>query len=130
MSKVTRQSDVTVVQLGPNYDSLNDEALAEFGEALLAEATHAEPPRLVVDLSPTDYIGSSFLELLVRAWKRIKERDGVMALCGVRPFCAEVLQVTRLSTLWAVHATPEEAVAALTQGGKQGAEEGDEAAAG
>ncbi len=113
MTNVLRQSDVTIIELASNYDAVDDQAVQEFGEVLLGEATGADPPRLVVDLSPADYINSSFLELLVRAWKRIKQRNGVLALCGVHPFCLEVLQATRLNTLWPIHSTREEAVAAL-----------------
>jgi hypothetical protein len=34
-------------------------------------------------------------------------------LCGVQPFCAEVIHVTRLDTLWESFPTREEAVAVL-----------------
>lgn len=125
MSNVIRQSGVTVVQLGPEYESLDDEAVREFGELLLTEATHADPPRLVIDLSETDYISSSFLEVLVRAWKRIKQRGGVMVLCAVQDFCVEVLQITRLNSLWPRYPTREDAVNAL----KTASDEGDGSAA-
>jgi anti-anti-sigma factor len=125
MSNVIQQSGITIIELGPSYDSLNDEALQEFGGALLSEATHAEPPRLIVDLSETSYVGSSFLELLVRAWKRLKERDGLLALCGVQPFCAEVFQVTRLDSLWPIYPTRVEAVAALAGQPNKGDEGGE-----
>jgi len=114
MTDIFREAGVTIIHLGPSYNSLDDEAMMEFGGALLAEATHADPPRLVVDLSQTEYIGSSFLELLVRAWKRIKARDGALALCEARPFCLEVLEHTRLNRLWPAYSTREEAVAALS----------------
>jgi len=114
MTNIVRQSGVSIIYVGPSCKSLNEEALREFGGALLAEATHADPPRLVVDLSHTEYIGSSFLELLVRAWKRIKARDGALALCEARPFCLEVLEHTRLNSLWPAYSTRDEAVAALS----------------
>jgi len=115
MTRVSRQQGVTILELGPSYDSLDDSSLEEFGGALLDEAAHAEPPRLILDLSHTSYIGSSFLELLVRAWKRIRGRGGAMALCGVQPFCVEVLQITRLDSLWTIYPTRSEAVAAVAR---------------
>ena len=114
MTRVSREQDVTLIQFGPSYDSLDDAALEEIGGALLGEAFHAEPPRLLLDLSRTSFIGSSFIELLVRAWKRLKERDGTMVLCGVQPFCAEILRVTRLDSLWDTYPTRTEALATLT----------------
>jgi anti-anti-sigma factor len=113
MSRATRQHDVTIVEFGSSYDSLNDAALMETGGVLLGEAIHADPPRLLLDLSATGFIGSRFIELLVRAWKRVKERGGTMALCGVQPFCAEVLRTTRLDGLWESYPSREEGVAAL-----------------
>jgi anti-sigma B factor antagonist len=115
MIELTRERDVTVVALGPSYESLDDDALEEMGGLVLTAASTCDPPRLVLDLSQTAFIGSMFIELLVRAWKRISERDGTVVLCGVQPFCAEVIHVTRLDTLWEIHPTRAAAVAALAQ---------------
>lgn len=113
MNRVSRDSNVTVIELGPSYDSLNEAALAESGGVLLGEAVHAEPPRLLLDLSGTQFIGSRFIELLVRTWKRLRERGGTMALCGVQPFCGEVLHTTKLDTLWNSYPTRADGVTAL-----------------
>ncbi|MGQ9575494.1 MAG: STAS domain-containing protein [Thermoguttaceae bacterium] len=114
MARLTRQQDVTILELGTSYHSLDEKTLEHLGEILLSQASFAEPPRLVLDLSQTEFIGSRFVELLVRAWKRIKSRNGSMALCGVRPFCADVLRVSRLDTLWNIYPTQAEAVAGLS----------------
>ena len=115
MIRSTRQDGVTVIELGPSYESLDDDALEEIGGLLLTEATVADPPRVVIDLSGTDYFGSTFIELLVRAWKRLTQRRGTMVLCGVQPLCAEVLQVSRLDTLWPICRTQAEAVIAAAE---------------
>jgi anti-sigma B factor antagonist len=114
MNRIIRENDVTIIELGPVYDSLDNEALAEFEGLVMNEAICCEPARLVLDLTNTSYIGSSFIETLVRAWRRLKERDGVLALCGIQPFCAEVLRVTRLDSLWDIYTSRAEAVAAMT----------------
>jgi len=113
MCRSIRVQGIVVIEFGPSYDSLNDDALEEAGGLLLTEAVHAQPPRLVLDLSQTSFIGSTFIELLVRAWKRLRERGGTMVFCGLHPFCTEVLEVTRLTTLWDIYATRDEAVQAL-----------------
>lgn len=74
MITLARQNEVTVIELGSAYDSLDDAALDELGSLLLTNAATAEPPYLVLDLSKTDFVGSLFIELLVRAWKRLTER--------------------------------------------------------
>ena len=113
MVRVIQEHGVTIVCTGPSYAALELRALEELGESLLSEATNASPPRLIVDMSETGFVGSSFIELLVRAWKRIQSRHGMMTLCAVRPFCHEVLSVSRLDTIWPIYASREEALNAL-----------------
>jgi len=116
MPQVTEQKGVTVIELGSSYESLDEPALEDFGGLLLTKAATVEPPRLLLDLSQTSFIGSTFIELLVRAWKRLASRGGTMALCAVQPFCAEVIHVTRLDTLWEIFPTRDMAIDALTGG--------------
>ena len=116
MVQLISRPECTIVELGASYDSLDVDALDEAGGLLLTQAATAEPPRIVVDLSQTAFIGSTFIELLVRTWKRLDERSGTMALCGLQPFCAEVLRITRLETLWQCYPTRNNAIQALTSG--------------
>ena len=116
MAEVIHQPGCTVIELGASYDSLDLDSLDEVGGMLLTQAATAEPPRLVLDMSQTGFIGSTFIELLVRTWKRLTERGGTMVLCGLQPFCAEVFRVTRLETLWHCCPTRAEAVTALLSG--------------
>jgi anti-sigma B factor antagonist len=113
MITLERQNDVTVIQLGPAYDSLDDGALDELGGLLLTQAATVDPPHVVLDLSNTGFIGSLFIELLVRAWKRLTERGGAFVLCGVQPFCEEVIRTTHLNTLWETFPDREQAVRSL-----------------
>lgn len=112
---ISRQT-YTIVELGVSYDSLDIDALDEAGGMLLTQAATADPPRVVVDLFQTEFIGSTFLELLVRTWKHLHQRGGAMAVCGLHPLCAEVFHVTRLETLWGSYPTRDDAVNALLQG--------------
>ncbi len=110
MIELTRQNDVTVIELGSTYDSLDDTALDELGGLLLTKAVTADPPYLVLDLASTEFVGSLFIELLVRAWKRLAERGGAFALCCVQPFCEEILKTTHLDTLWESFPDRKEAI--------------------
>ncbi len=117
MVDLLREHDVTVVWVGPgSVDSLDAERLGAIAQVLIDQAAQADPPRVVLDLSETDVIGSRFIELLLRAWKRLAQRGGTLALCGLRPFCAEVIRVMRLDGLWRVFADRRTAVEALSVG--------------
>jgi anti-sigma B factor antagonist len=113
MARLISQPKCTIIELGTSYDSLDVDSLDAVGGLLLTQAATAEPPRIIVDFSQTTFIGSTFIELLVRAWRRVSQRGGTLATCGLHPFCAEVLRVTRLETLWPSYATREEAVQAI-----------------
>ncbi|HEV3021306.1 MAG TPA: STAS domain-containing protein, partial [Pirellulales bacterium] len=83
---------------------------------LLGAVATAEPPALVVDLSRTRFIGSSFLGVLIRAWKRLRDRDGRMALCCVPANCTEVLRVSKLDSVWSIYPTRDDAVREVVEG--------------
>jgi anti-anti-sigma factor len=118
MSRSIRRHGVTIVICGPSYDSLDEDAVEETGGLMLVESSHIEPPLLVLDMSRTRFIGSCFIELMLRTWKRLKQRGKNMVLCGVTPFCGEVLQITKLTTLWRIVwrivPSKQDAIAALT----------------
>lgn len=112
MVEVSRQHGVTIIVLGQSYASLDDATLDDVGGLILTTATAIEPPRLVLDMSATKYLGSAFIELLVRAWKRLTERGGSMAICGLAPLCREVLRVSRVDGLWEMYPHREDALRA------------------
>lgn len=121
MGRVFQQDGVTIIELGERYDSLDEELLDRFGNALLESVSGTSPPALLLDLSNTRFIGSRFIGLLVRAWKRVQDRHGRMAICCIPQLCREALITTRLyDTLWAVYETREQAIAALRRAGRRG----------
>lgn len=114
MGRAFIQDGVTIIELGERYDSLDDDSLERLSDELLDAASNSPAPALLVDLSNTRLIGSRFIGLLVRAWKRVQDRQGRMGICCVPPFCREALITTRLyDTLWTPYETREEAIAAM-----------------
>jgi anti-anti-sigma factor len=122
MNSIYREQGAAVLEVGGSFSSLDVQALEQLSKQLLAEASQGDPPRLVLDLTHTTFIGSKFIELLIRAWKRVKQRGGSMAMCGMQPFCVDVLRATRLDTLWPIYATRSEAVEASLSGRTENAE--------
>jgi anti-sigma B factor antagonist len=113
MTQVRRQKNVTVVELDAEYDALDQARFEHARELLLAEAQTVQPPLMALDLSKTAYMGSAFIEVIFRAWKRLRQRGGRLVLCGLQPFCADVLRATRLDTIFDSYANAEDAIAAL-----------------
>ena len=112
---ITKQKDVTVISLGPEFESLDDAGIDEVKDVLLEAAQSADPPRVVLDMPHTQFFGSAFIEVLFRAWNRLNARSGKFAVSGLTPYCAEVIDVTHLDRLWDFFQTCDEAVAALAE---------------
>jgi anti-sigma B factor antagonist len=110
MAQVVQQGGATVVEVDSDYDSLDEQTISAFSDLMLGAVATADPPALVVDLSHARFIGSSFLGVLIRAWKRLRDRDGRMALCCVPANCGEVLRVSRLDSVWSIHSTRDDAL--------------------
>ena len=75
---------------------------------------------LLIDLSACEYIDSTGIALLVRAWQRLdgEPGDGVgenggFALCGLNDQVRRLLELSGLSNSLSIHPSREEALAAL-----------------
>lgn len=117
MTRVLQVGGVTIFSVDREYDSLDDRMVSDFSTQLNGAIEQVDPPVLLLDLSDTTFIGSSFLGVLVRAWKRIRERNGQMALCHVNELCSEVLHASKLDTIWGIYPTRDAAVLALAAEG-------------
>ena len=114
--QVAVQDGVTVVSLvGAEYENLDERLLDGIRAALLDIAQSTNPPLMVLDLSHTKFFGSAFIEILFRVANRMKNRGGKFALCGLTQYCAEVIHITHLDSLWPVLPESSAAVAKLKQ---------------
>ena len=72
-------------------------------------------PYIILNLEGVPFIDSSGLGLLVRFLNRTRTVNGSLKLCAVPDRMAEVLRVTKLSTLFDSHHTEAEAISAFYQ---------------
>ena len=114
--QVAVQDGVTVVSLvGAEYENLDERLLDGIRTALLDIAQTTNPPLMVLDLSHTKFFGSAFIEILFRVANRMKNRGGKFALSGLTKYCAEVIHITHLDSLWPVLPESSAAVAKLKE---------------
>lgn len=77
------------------------------------EAPLANPGSpLLIDLSRCEFIDSTGIALLIRAWKRLGA-DGGFAICGVADQVERVLDITGLDSTIPSHRTRQDALAEL-----------------
>ena len=110
----TNHENVTVFQLRGDYGSLDDAPIDKIDAALSEHVDCSEHPRVVLDLTETRFFGVDFVNVLEQVSSRVSARDGHMALCGLTPFCAEVIRSAQLDQPLASHTTRDEAVAAVS----------------
>src|SRR5262245_47655279 len=113
MANVLKEKGLTIVEVDPEYDSLDEWKIRQFLDLLLDAVGKDDGPLVLIDLTKTTFIGSSFVGVLIRAWKRVRQRHGRMALCGVNDVCGDVLKVTKLDSIWEIYDTRDEARRAL-----------------
>lgn len=110
---IERHGELTLIKATPALETL------EFGLEELAAELIIEPlrrqdaPLVLFDLSEVNYFGSMFLALLLRCWKVVQAKGGMMALAGVSEHARELLRLTSLDIVWPMYADRREAMEAL-----------------
>jgi anti-sigma B factor antagonist len=106
-------------------DSLDDErhVVAVSGEidlftapelkSALGEALESGHTRIVVDLTNTTFLDSTALGVLIGAVKRLRSRDGALALVNVDENIAKTFEITGLDQIFTILGTREEAARAV-----------------
>ncbi len=111
---VTVVSGITVAAFRPSCSQIDETQIEQVSRNLMDLVGELEPPALILDMTNVEFFGSSFIETMFRTWKRLQGRDGSkFALCGLRPYCREVLEVTHLDSLWNLCPTRDDALAKL-----------------
>ncbi len=87
-------------------------------EGPLDEAVAAGDASVLVDLTECEFIDSTGIALIVRAWQRLDRAadgngDGQVVICSYNDQVRRVLEITGLELSISIHGTRDEALAAL-----------------
>ena len=105
--RVERAGEIAAVTL--IRERITDEDnVDQFGQGLTDLVETGGVRRLLVDVSGLEYVTSSVLGKLIFLHRRLARDGGQMVLCGVRPTLLDILDATRLTTLFTI-AEDEEA---------------------
>jgi anti-anti-sigma factor len=110
--KVSTEGGVMVAELVDNK-ILDEMRVSQIGEELNALVARSDSPAIVVDFSNVRYMSSSALGMLITLYKRIREKNGQLSLCGIQPGIYEVFVITRLNEILRICSTRQEAVKGL-----------------
>jgi anti-sigma B factor antagonist len=105
--------EITLIAGTSALETMDSSLIEQASHILLELIRDQDNPLIVIDLEQVDFFGSSFLALLLRCWKRVQDRGGMMALAGVSERARELLRLTALDTIWPIYAGRREAIEAL-----------------
>ena len=110
--KATAVGSVIIAEL-VDKKILDEINIAEIAQQLEGLAARSAKPKLVLDFANVGHMSSSMLGKLITLHKHVRERQGQMRLCNVQPAINEVFVITRLSEVFHVSQTRDQAVSEL-----------------
>jgi anti-sigma B factor antagonist len=113
ISSVIEQDGVTILTLEGRLDAVSAPGAKAELHALIASGKR----RLVLNLDKTGFIDSAGLGALVSCLRHCAAEGGDLRLAEVPPFCRSIFELTRLTRIFDVNETQEQAVASFADAG-------------
>lgn len=114
MFDIERQGDVLIVIPQRDLREFEFGQIEDEGAEIL-QLLHTDARNVIIDFHRTDYYGSTALSFFVKLWKRVRSNGGRMAFCHVSAHEREILELTKLDTLWSLCPTRSDAIRTVTQ---------------
>ena len=80
---------------------------------VLADSIESGRVRIVIDLTETTFLDSTALGVLIGAVKRLRSRDGALAIVNSDENIAKTFEITGLDQIFTIVGTREEAIEAV-----------------
>ncbi|HEX4364393.1 MAG TPA: STAS domain-containing protein [Solirubrobacteraceae bacterium] len=89
---------------------------------VLGDCIDAGRTRIVVDLTETTFVDSTALGVLLGGFKRLRAREGTLAIVNVDETITRTFEITGLDQIFTIASSRDDAIAALDAPAEQGAE--------
>ena len=109
VKEVVKVGDVAIVEL--EEDRLDGAAVPSFRKGM--EAVRGACPRIVLDLGAVSFLDSSGLASVLACFRAARAEGGDLRLCGLTRPVRALFDLVRMDQVIPVHATREEAIAAM-----------------
>lgn len=110
LSLETREVEgTTLVTVGGEIDVYTAPKLRDKITELVAAGAY----RIVIDLEAVEFLDSTGLGVLVGGLKKVRAHDGSLRLVCTQDRLLKIFRITGLAKVFDIHATPDEAVAAV-----------------
>ncbi len=109
---INEVGDVTVVHFR-DQKIIEDLRIQELGQELFQLVETENRKKLVLNFSSVDFLSSAALGVLIKLDKKVKAKQGRLALCCIRPEIFEVFKITNLNRVFIIKADESDALAAI-----------------
>jgi len=112
--QISSNKSVQIVEFADSriLDELN---INEIGQTLDDLLKSHERPKLLLDFNNVDHLSSAALAMFITVNNLVKQLNGQLRMCNIRPQIFEVFVITRLNRLFKILPTREEAFASFDQ---------------
>lgn len=111
--ELTIHKSHAAIIIRPNLTDADWSEIKQAGDDILSQIHAQQPRKILIDLTPLDYIGSSLVALLVRCWKEARPQIQQLVVVSDSEVVREVLSLAGLARMWNVVETRQEAMDAL-----------------
>ncbi len=106
---VQKQDSVEVVHFA-DRKILEELSIREIEDELFALVAATPAIKLVLNFSNVEHLSSAALGMLINLKKEVEKNKGELKLSDIRPQIFEVFKITRLSKLFDIHNTMNDAI--------------------
>jgi anti-sigma B factor antagonist len=107
---VQKRDSVEVVSFS-DRKILEELSIREIEDELFGLVSATPAIRLLLDFSNVEHLSSAALGMLINLQKEVGKQRGQLKLADIRPQIYEVFKITRLSKLFDIHGSVDEALA-------------------
>jgi len=108
LTLTTREVDgKTVVSVGGEIDVYTAPKLRDKITELVADGRH----NIIIDMEAVEFLDSTGLGVLVGGLKKVRAHDGSLELVCTQDRLLKIFRITGLAKVFAIHGTPESALA-------------------
>ena len=104
---------VLAVGLRPELNEVPWTDIERIGSGVVGRVASRDRPRVLVDLSELNHMGSAMVALVVRIWKAATERNGRMVVVNRNDLVGEVLQISGLAGKWTIVPSRDDALSSF-----------------
>lgn len=103
------RSNVTIVGF---VDSkiLDEQVIQEVGDELFALIEEQYKIKLLLNFENVDYLSSAALGKLITLHKKVREENGELKFCCIKPKIYDVFKITKLNKIFEIYEDEERAV--------------------